>query len=203
MLHLATVKSETLGLLKKLMILPELAGFNLAGGTALALQIGHRISVDLDFFGDIAFDSVEIMDAIKDFASVSIISQSRSILILNTNGVKTDFVRYRYPLLKPVLQIEELRLLSTLDIGAMKLAAITNRGRKRDFFDLFFLLKIHTLREIIDAYNVKYADGSEFLVLKSIIYFDDAEEDDMPAVFDSKITWPLVRSAIEDAARKL
>lgn len=203
MLHAATVKPETLGLLKKLMSLPELEAFNLAGGTALALQIGHRISVDLDFFGDAAFEVIEVMDAIRDFAEVSIISQSRSILILNTNNVKTDFVRYRYPLLKPVLQIEGLRLLSALDIGAMKLAAITNRGRKRDFFDLFFLLKTYSLRQLIDAYNTKYADGSEFLVLKSIIYFDDAEEDDAPGVFDLSITWPLVKQAIEKEAKKL
>ena len=203
MLHTATVKPETLGLLKKLMSLPELEEFNLAGGTALALQIGHRISVDLDFFGDIAFDAVEVMGAIKDFVEVSIISQSRSILILNTNGVKTDFVRYRYPLLKPVLQMEDLRLLSTLDIGAMKLAAITNRGRKRDFFDLFFLLETYSLRQLIDAYNAKYADGSEFLVLKSIIYFDDAEEDNAPQVFDPSITWPSVKQMIEKEAKKL
>jgi len=203
MLHTATVKPETLGLLKKLMSLPELEAFNLAGGTALALQIGHRISVDLDFFGDVAFDAIEVMDAIRDFAEVSIISQSRSILILNTNGVKTDFVRYRYPLLKPVLQMEDLRLLSTLDIGAMKLAAITNRGRKRDFFDLFFLLKTYSLRQLIDAYNAKYADGSEFLVLKSIIYFDDAEEDDTPGIFNPAITWLLVKQTIEKEAKKL
>lgn len=203
MLHTATVKPETLGLLKKLMSLPELEAFNLAGGTALALQIGHRISVDLDFFGDVAFDAVELMGAIKDFAEVSIISQSRSILILNTDGVKTDFVCYRYPLLKPVLQLEGLRLLSTLDIGAMKLAAITNRGRKRDFFDLFFLLKTYSMRQLMDAYNAKFADGSEFLVLKSIIYFDDAEEDDAPQVFDSSITWPSVKQTIEKQVKKL
>lgn len=185
------------------MQLPELKEFNLAGGTALALQIGHRISVDLDFFGDAAFDSIEVMGAIKEFAEISILSQSRAILILNTNGVKTDFVRYQYPLLNPVLEIEGVRLLSTLDIGAMKLAAITNRGRQRDFFDLFFLLREYSLRSLLDAYNVKFSDGSEFLVLKSIIYFDDAEEDDMPAVFDPEVTWSLVKETIERAAKAL
>lgn len=85
----------------------------------------------------------------------------------------------------------------------MKLAAITNRGRKRDFLDLFYLLQYHSLRQLMDAYNAKYADGSEFLVLKSIIYFDDAEEDEMPIVFDSTLTWPLIKKTIENAAKKL
>ena len=203
MLHLTTVQPDTLGLLKKLMRLPELEVFNLAGGTALALQIGHRHSVDLDFFGDVAFDAAEVMAAIKDFAEVGIINQSRSILILNTDGVKTDFVRYRYPLLNPIVIIDDIRMLSTLDIGAMKIAAITNRGRQRDFYDLFFLLKIYSLRQLLDAYNTKYTDGSEFLALKSIIYFEDAEEDDMPAVFDSTITWELVKVTIEKSIRNL
>ena len=183
------------------MSLPELQGFNLAGGTALALQIGHRISVDLDFFGDKQFDTAEVMTAIEEFAKVSIISQSRSILILNVNGVKTDVVRYKYPLLNPVLHVEGLRLLSTLDIGAMKLAAITNRGRKRDFFDLFFLMKQFSLRQLLDAYNAKYSDGSEFLVLKSIIYFEDAEQDDEPKLLSPTHTWNEVKATILAAAR--
>lgn len=203
MLHTSTVYPTTLGLLKELMQLPALAEFNLAGGTALALQIGHRISVDLDFFGNIDFESIEILDAVQDIAEVSIISQSRAILILNTSGVKTDFVRYRYPLLQPVNEIDGIRLLSTLDIGAMKLAAITNRGRKRDFFDLFFLLQTYTLRNLFDAYNAKYRDGSEFLVLKSVTYFEDAEEDDIPAVFDTSLSWELVKRTIEREAKKL
>ena len=64
------------------------------------------------------------------------------------------------------------------------------------FFDLFFLLKIFSLHQLFDAYNAKYADGSEFLVLKSIIYFDDAEEDETPNVFDSAVTWALVKQTI-------
>ena len=185
------------------MLLPALERFNLAGGTALALQIGHRISVDLDFFGDVEFDPIDILDSIRDVGSTNIINQSRAILILNTDGIKIDFVRYRYPLLNPVNLLEDLRLLSILDIGAMKLAAITNRGRQRDFFDLFFIIRLYPLRDILDAYNAKFSDGSEFLVRKSLIYFEDAEEDDLPAVFDASVTWPLVKQVIETEVKKL
>jgi len=204
MLYTTTVYPKTLGLLKELMLLPALEGFNLAGGTALALQIGHRISVDLDFFGDVDFDPIDVLDAIRDVAAhTSIISQSRAILILNTDGIKTDFVRYRYPLLNPVNSFEGIRLLSILDIGAMKLAAITNRGRQRDFFDLFFILRLYTLRDLLDAYNAKFSDGSEFLVRKSVVYFEDAEEDDLPTIFDTSVTWALVKNAIESEVKKL
>ncbi|AEE53838.1 nucleotidyl transferase AbiEii/AbiGii toxin family protein [Haliscomenobacter hydrossis] len=203
MLHTTTVYPATLELLKSLMQLPTLEGYNLAGGTALALQIGHRISVDLDFFGNVDFEPIDILDSIRDISEVSIINQSRAILILNAGGIKTDFVRYRYPLLNSIVEIEGIRLLSTLDIGAMKLAAITNRGRKRDFFDLFFLLKTYTLRSLMDAYNAKYADGSEFLVNKSLIYFDDAEEDDMPEIFDTSLSWSLVKETIAREVKQL
>ena len=203
MLHTTTVYPATLELLKSLMKLPTLEGYNLAGGTALALQIGHRISVDLDFFGNVDFEPIDILDSIRDISEVNIINQSRAILILNTGGIKTDFVRYRYPLLNPIVEIEGIRLLSTLDIGAMKLAAITNRGRKRDFFDLYFLLQTYTLRSLMDAYNAKYADGSEFLVNKSLVYFEDAEEDDLPEVFDTTVTWSLVKETIAREVKQL
>lgn len=203
MLYATTVYPETLGLLKNLMLAPELEDFNLAGGTALALQIGHRISVDLDFFGYVDFNSIDILDTINAFTQTSIINQSRAILILNVNGIKVDFVRYRYPLLKPINKIDGIRLLSTLDIGAMKLAAITNRGRQRDFFDLFFILLLYSLRDLLDAYNTKFSDGSEFLVRKSIVYFEDAEEDDLPTLFDTTITWDLVKSTIENEVKQL
>ena len=203
MLHTTTVYPATLELLKSLMKVPALEGYNLAGGTALALQIGHRISVDLDFFGNVDFEPIDILDSIRDISEVNIINQSRAILILNTGGIKTDFVRYRYPLLSPIVEIEGIRLLSTLDIGAMKLAAITNRGRKRDFFDLYFLLQTYTLRDLMDAYNAKYADGSEFLVNKSLVYFDDAEEDDLPEVFDTAVTWSLVKETVAQEVKQL
>lgn len=203
MLHTTTVYPATLELLRELMKLPALEGFNLAGGTALALQIGHRISVDLDFFGDVDFEGITILDSLRDIAEIKIINQSRAILILNVNGIKVDFVRYRYPLLHPVREMDGVRLFSILDIGSMKLAAITNRSRKRDFFDLFFILRAYSLRHLLEAYNAKYSDGSEFLVRKSLVYFEDAEEDDIPSVFDKSVTWPIVKRTIELEAKKL
>jgi predicted nucleotidyltransferase component of viral defense system len=195
MLHYETVFPDTLGLLKTLMNVPELEGFNLAGGTSLALQIGHRLSYDLDMFGNRPFEYQEIMDLLAPIATVKTMSQSRHILILDVAEIKVDFVNYRYPLINPPLLIDGLRLLSTADISAMKLAAIAGRGRKRDFTDLYFLLQEFSLREILDFYNQKYADGSEMMIVRSLTYFDDAETDEDLMLF-KKVKWEKVKSTI-------
>lgn len=196
MLHHATIHSNTLGLLKKIMAIPELAGFNLAGGTSLALQIGHRISVDLDFFGSSAFEAVEILDLLSDFTPINIVSQAKNILILNVQGIKVDFVNYRYPLLEEPLIEEGIRLLRPADIGAMKLMAIAGRGRKRDFFDLYFLLKMYALDELMQFYLKKYHDGSELMVARSLTYFEDADEDDDFKLLKEQVSWEKVKQTI-------
>ena len=195
MLHYETVFPDTLELLKTLMNIPELEGFNLAGGTSLALQIGHRLSYDLDMFGNRPFEYQEIMDLLAPIATVKTMSQSRHILILDVEEIKVDFVNYRYPLINPPLLIDGLRILSTADIAAMKLAAIAGRGRKRDFTDLYFLLQEFSLREILDFYNQKYADGSEMMIARSLTYFDDAETDEDLKLF-KKVKWEKVKSTI-------
>jgi Nucleotidyl transferase AbiEii toxin, Type IV TA system len=202
MLHTSTVYPATLGLLKQLMAMPELNGFNLAGGTSLSLQIGHRISVDLDFFGNCPFEAAEILDLVAICGQVEPLKISRNILILDINGVKVDVVNYRYPLLKPVINIDGIRLLSTADIGAMKLAAIAGRGRKRDFVDLYFILQEYTLTELIQFYNQKYTDGSEMMVARSLTYFGDAEDDTVPELLQTA-DWQVVESTILQNVKEL
>lgn len=112
--------------------------------------------------------------------SVVLLSKSKNILVYVVNDVKVDFVNYDYRWVKPVLNIQGFRLASKEDIVAMKLNAIAGRGSKKDFIDLFFLLKQFSLGELLDFYKSKYPDGSEFMVLKSLGYFDDADEDETP-----------------------
>ena len=196
MLHHATVLPGTLELLKNIMEKPALSGFYLAGGTSLALQIGHRHSVDLDLFGNRPFAAQEILDEMQNFTPLKVMSQSKNILILNIQGVKVDFVNYRYPLVSQPLIIEGLRLLTLPDIGAMKLSAIAGRGRKRDFFDLYFLLQHYTLAELMNFYLNKYDDGSKFMVVRSLTYFDDADQDDDIIQLNDEIKWEDVKSKI-------
>lgn len=191
MLHKETVYPKTLSLLKGLMTLERLQPFNLAGGTALSLQIGHRISVDLDLFGN------HNLGAYRNTRHYFLFLQTSysSILTLSIDEIKVDFVNYIYPILKPVVKVDEIRLTSIEDIAAMKLAAIAGRGRKRDFYDLYFILRKYKLPEIIDFYKQKYPDGSEFLIVKSLIYFDDAEQDEPPRLIE-KLSWERVKKTI-------
>jgi predicted nucleotidyltransferase component of viral defense system len=203
MLHHESVTPTTYQLLKFICSLEELQDFSLAGGTALALQIGHRISVDLDFFGNRPFSSEEILDLLSSQRQVSIISQNKNILILNIQEVKVDFVNYRYPLISDQVTEKPVRLLGLPDIAAMKLAAIAGRGRKRDFFDLYFLLEKFSLRQMIDFYNQKYEDGSEMMVARSLTYFDDADTDELPRLLTSDVSWPDVKRKLLEETKEL
>ncbi|MFA5817089.1 MAG: nucleotidyl transferase AbiEii/AbiGii toxin family protein [Bacteroidales bacterium] len=202
MLHTNTILPGTLDLLNSVMTNPEFDPFTLVGGTALALQLGHRISVDLDFFGQREVGSDEFYELTRSLGKIRLMSRSGNILVMDINGVKVDFINYRYLFLKDPLIYGKIRLASLEDIGAMKLAAITGRGRKRDFFDLYFLLKHFPLSSLLVYYRDKYPDGSDFLVMRSLTYFADAEQDENPTMV-IPTEWDGVKSIILKEVKKL
>ncbi|MDP3928459.1 MAG: hypothetical protein Q8R57_05515 [Bacteroidota bacterium] len=153
------------------------------------------MSVDIDLFGNAEINSEQIIKTLKPFGSVQLIKKSKNILILSINGIKVDFVNYSYPLLKPIKTIEGIRLISKEDIAAMKLNAIGGRGCKKDFIDLYFLLKEFSFSELLTFYNAKYSDGSEFLVRKSLMYFDDADLETSPQMIEPK-NWEEIKKDI-------
>ena len=177
MLRTDTFLPGTLDILNQVMSNPDFDSFTLVGGTALALQLGHRVSLDLDFFGSGDVFSDEFLESAHSLGDIRLMSRSRNILVVEVNGVKVDFVNYRYKFLRKPVISGNIRLASLEDIGAMKLSAITGRGRKRDFIDLFFLLDHFTLSSLLTYYREKYPDGSDFLVLRSLTYFGDADLD--------------------------
>ncbi len=198
MLQTKTVREDTFTLLKQLFALEILADFNLAGGTALALQIGHRTSTDLDFFGKSSINLDWLKTEIRAKYDFKIEVNSQNILIGFINGIKVDFVKYKYDLLEPIIIEDDIRLLSIVDIACMKLAAITGRGKKRDFYDLYFILKQCSLDELLEFYRIKYYDSSLQLVLKSLTYFADAETDEDPNLFEN-LSWSDVKSYITNS----
>ena len=180
MLQYQAVDSSTLELLNRLLSIDLFNDLRLVGGTSLALQIGHRKSIDLDLFGKLNVDTFEINSALAEIGEITILRDSKNIHVYLVNGVKVDIVNYSYPWLQDIVTTDGLRLAGYMDIAAMKLAAITGRGFKKDFIDLHFLLNQLNLKEMLNSYVDKFKDGSLFLVLKSLIYFDDAEEDELP-----------------------
>ena len=195
MLYLSTVESTTLELLKRLQQLPVLSNTRLVGGTALALQLGHRKSIDLDFFGQINVNSQELREALQTLGMLTVLSDSKNIHIYVLNGVKIDIVNYTYPWIDDVVCKDGIRLASPKDIAAMKITAIEGRGTKKDFVDIYFLLKTYSLNNILDFYAQKYSDSSSFMAMKSLAYFDDAEEDIMPCML-TDISWEKIKSQI-------
>ena len=200
MLHYETIIPETHSLLEKLSTLPVLEDARLVGGTALALQLGHRTSVDLNFFGRINADSEDLRDILREVGRVEVASVSKNINIFWINGVKVDMVNYPYPWLDLPIVEDGVRLASLNDIAAMKISAIVNRGTKKDFIDLYTLLQHFALDEILDMYSRKYSDGSLFIVMKSLTYFDDAETDPMPNVLNDT-TWETVKDFLRKVVR--
>ncbi len=196
MLQNGSILPETLGLLKSLMTNPVLKDFNLAGGTSLALQIGHRLSVDLDFFGKRPFEKQEILDELTEFSPVKLMHETKNIIVLNVKGIKVDFVNYNYPLISDINIIDGIRLVNLPDIAAMKIAAITGRGKKRDFFDLYCLLEKFTLKELFEFYNRKYSDGNEFIAARSLTYFADANEDEDLNQLGVNVKWKDIKQKI-------
>jgi Nucleotidyl transferase AbiEii toxin, Type IV TA system len=198
MLQYTAVDTTTLELLKNLMIEPAFYGLRLAGGTALALNIGHRRSVDIDLFGSMEIDRLTISQKLSGLGKATLLNQTENIHVYLVNGIKVDLVNYPYPWLENVVTTDGIRLAGTKDIAAMKLAAVTGRGTRKDFIDLYYLLKQYTLREMLSFYEQKYPDGSSFLVLKSLTYFDDANHDQSPLML-LPINWDTIKKTITSA----
>lgn len=196
MLSYKTVEPHTLELLKKLTKEPFFAETRLVGGTALALQYGHRMSIDLDFFGNIEDDNIAIREILNNIGTISVFKETTNIKIYSINGIKVDFVNYsRYAWIDSAIEEDGLRLASPKDIAAMKINAIEGRGTKKDFIDIYFLLQHYTLEEILAFYTNKYPENSLFRALMSLSYFEDAEEQLMPKMF-SNIEWREMKQFI-------
>ena len=195
MLHYETIDESSLTLLRQLTAIPDLSNMYLAGGTSLALQIGHRKSVDLDLFGILEADDLSINQMVVRIGTVQLIKRTPNIHIFIVNGIKVDIVNYSYPWIDAFVSEDQLRLAGKRDIAAMKLAAITGRGSRKDFIDLYYLLKEFSLGEMLSFYSKKYQEGSSFMVIKSLTYFDDAETDPSPVML-KKADWKQIKRSI-------
>lgn len=203
MLHHETVLPGTLGLLKRLMSDNELDQFTLVGGTALSLQIGHRRSIDLDFFSTTDFEAADILEHLNgEGFNAKVIHLQKRTLIVEIEGIKVDFIRFRYPFAHPAIHIDGIRLADMRDIACMKIDAITGRGRKKDFCDLYFLLQQYSLAEMMKWYAAMYPHSTLFHVYKSLTWFEDAEMDGELEVFDKAYGWEKAKKKIVKAVER-
>jgi predicted nucleotidyltransferase component of viral defense system len=203
MLHLEAIQPDALGVLKKIMQDDYLKRFYLVGGTALALYYGHRISNDIDLFTDQHYELLELKAYVQKIFNADIYSESSIGIRCLIENIKTDFLNYPYQPIEPISFYNGYRLMTIPDISAMKLAAINNRGAKRDFYDLYFLFQHYSLQQLVEFFSRKYNITSLFSLYMSLTYFDDAEKDGDPILLINKnLTWSQVKKFIVQKVRE-
>ena len=178
MLHKETVSSEMWELLQTLMKDEMLKDFNLVGGTALSLQIGHRLSIDIDLFTTKGFDEQELLKhLVTKYPAVLINDMFNNTVLLDIDKIKVDILSHQYPWQKPIETKDGIRLASLEDIGAMKLHAIFQSGtRIKDFIDMHFLLEHHPLRIYLEAYQNKYG-GNPAMATYALLYHKNIDHE--------------------------
>ena len=198
-MHPEILSANQLNILKKLNFLPS--GMYLAGGTALALQLGHRTSLDLDFYTKSHFDGNALLGQFrKKFSRVTISRNLKDTLIVDIEGVSFSAFYYQYDLLKPTSLYTTIQVASVEDIAAMKMTAVSMRGKSRDFIDVYYLLRKFSLKEILAFTLKKYPMYQSMAILKGLIYFEDADsEEDVKRgirIFDRNFDWQSVKREI-------
>lgn len=187
---------------------PFIGDFYLAGGTGLALQIGHRVSTDLDWFSAVRRlltpEREAIRRALGDSGQFEVVSEQDGMLFTRLFDADVSFIHQHHPLLEPTVAYRGMQLASPADIGLMKLAAVNSRGTRRDFIDLYSLREIVTLDRLLELAAVKYEDRPSFLHIaaRALAYFEDAEPQPMPRLL-IPVEWADIRAYCEAAARRL
>jgi hypothetical protein len=178
-MQLEALKSEQKKVFEKLKYFPE---FYLVGGTALALQIGHRISIDFDLFSGKEIPSgllPKVKRIFKEFKIKTIVNHSEQLSV-TADGIKIDFVKYNFPLMSKLIEFEGVRILPIAEIAATKAYVLNRRGTLKDYIDLYFILKnkYTTLEEIRIIAEKKYKDEFNFrLFLEQLVYLEDIKEE--------------------------
>jgi len=199
-----SISEETRTVLEKITRAGLAKQFYLAGGTALALELGHRQSVDLDWFSHDDFSNHDLKEQLSRLGKVEVIGEEEGTLNTVLDGVKVTFLRYRYPLLFPLHDFKNIRLADQPDIAAMKIDAASSRGSKKDFIDIYFLLNNYSLPGLIEFFEKKYKgiEYNKLHILKSLVYFEDAENEPMPIMIQ-KMEWEEVKRTIQKKVNEL
>jgi len=205
MLHFETVEPNTFSVLKQLMEIAELKNFSLVGGTALTLCYGHRKSDDLDLFSNKPFENSDIVNALEKKFKSSFVNRTtnpRFGIFGFASDIKVDIVRHPHPLIRPELNIDDIRMFSTEDIIAMKVQAIFGRGKKKDFWDVAELLNHYSIDDFIKFHTEKYASQNLLITVpQALTYFADAEESEDPISLKEQ-TWESVKGFINAKVRE-
>lgn len=200
MLYKEAIEPSTLELLIELQKADILSNFYLAGGTSLAMQMGHRKSIDLDLFTQNDFDVNGILEFLEEQFKFKMDYSAKNTLKGSVENTKIDLISHKYPFIKKPVHIWGARIFSVEDIAARKLNVIAGDGtRSKDFIDIYFLLKQYSVKEILDFYSIKYKTRNLLHIIKSLNYFEDIDTHDWPEMLLEK---DLSLSKVEQTIEK-
>ncbi|MDP1688706.1 MAG: nucleotidyl transferase AbiEii/AbiGii toxin family protein [bacterium] len=181
--------------------------FYLAGGTALALQIGHRDSVDFDFFKEGDIDTKKLFDdlkeIVKDHKILKIQEEYNTLSIIIDDNIKLSFFGYKYGLIDDIVNEENLKLASIKDIGCMKLSAITGRASNKDYIDIYYILQKIKLIDLLEKTSEKFSDLDRNLILKSLVYFDDIKVEPIMFKNNNFVDLKDIKEFFEEEVKKI
>jgi hypothetical protein len=204
-MHPKVLSTEAWAVVRRLVSAGLLEGWTLAGGTGLGLQFGHRRSVDLDFFRAEAFDPQRLVGALSRIGSVTVQSRAPGTLHVVLSRLRLSFLEAQAPLIFPGTPYRGLLIADPRDIAVMKVLAIGGRGSRKDFVDLYFFLKnggaIDTVMALLRR-RFDNVDYNEYHLLKSLVYFEDAETEPMPRMLH-RAPWAEIKKAIIAEVRRV
>ena len=191
-------------LLRELQSDERLQDFFLVGGTALAMQIGHRLSIDLDLFTDKPFDTQDLLEHLSAKYNFRATTVFKNTLLGFIEETKVDFVAHQYVLVAPLIQTDGFHMASIGDIAAMKLNAIVHSGQRlKDFWDIYFLLEKMPLSDMLRYYEAKYPTSNAMIALKAVSYFEDIDHNlDKPQIWRN-ITFAQLQKRIFQAIQHI
>ena len=197
------ISPQTFTLIQELQHLPELKDFFLVGGTSLALQLGHRNSIDIDLFSQNDFTAEEIEELLKTkYTYTTTLARKNTVLAVVSN-IKTDFIKHAYPLILPPITEEGITFLSKQDIAAMKFHAIIQSGKRlKDFIDIYYLLQHFNMRQMIAFFTQKYSYSNSMIAMKAVNYFNEIDENIDPPKLLVPITLKQIKARIQEATQK-
>ena len=194
------IKPETFLLIQELQSLEILKEFYLVGGTALALKLGHRNSIDIDLFTQNEFDDVQLVENILEKHKIKLVYNRKNTIICAINEIKTDFIRHNYPLINQPITEEGITYLSMEDIAAMKLNAIVNSGKRlKDFIDIYFLLEHFSLNQMLVFYETKYQHSNKMIALRAINFFGEIDPKLHPPTLKNQLPLSRIKKRISEA----
>lgn len=186
-----------------------LSKFYLAGGTGLALMFGHRLSRDFDFFSTDLFNEEALIQKLIGLNDLTIESKNQHTLHLTLKDIKVSFLGYQYPLLFQTKKYQSendisIDVADERDIACMKISAVSSRGTKRDFVDLYMIAQEYSLHELFKLFKRKFSltPYNNVHILKSLTYFTDAATEPMPDMLIS-LSWDTVKQFFISEVPKL